>query len=61
MRHQADQKFERKRYLKEKKIGEGSKRRLEMLDIKNNMGNGRKCKCGEKDTSEHLITCEKYL
>ncbi len=46
------------------KIGEASKtlkRRLEMLDIGNNMGNGRKCKCGEKETSEHLIRCEKDL
>ena len=33
------------------------KRRLEMLDIGNNLGNDRKCLCKEKETSEHLVQC----
>ena len=61
MRHQKEQRFERKRYLREMGIREASKtmkRRLEMNDIGNNMGKDWKCKCGEKETSEHVIKCK---
>ena len=34
------------------------KRRLETIDIGNNLGRDRRCKCGEEDT-EHIIKCEK--
>ena len=33
-------------------------RRLEMLDIGNNFGKEKRCICGEKETTEHLIICE---
>ena len=62
MRHQEGQKFERKGYLLKMGIKEASrtiKRRLEMIDIGNNFGKGRKCnECGEKEDSEHLIVCQ---
>ena len=41
-------------------IEEASKtmrRRLEMINIGNNMGNGIVCECGEKETSEHIVEC----
>ncbi len=64
MRHQKEQKFERKRYLREMGIKEASqtiKRRLEMIDIGNNFGKGRICSCGEKETSGHVIECENEI
>eukprot|EP00794_Sanderia_malayensis_P012140 gene12140-13393_t len=48
MRHQREQKFERKRYVKEMGIKEASqtiRRRLEMIDLGNNFGKGRICSC----------------
>ena len=30
-----------------------------MLDIGNNYGKDRTCKCGEKETTEHLIMCSR--
>ena len=47
--------------MKEVGVNKASKilrRRLEMMDIGNNMGRGIKCKCGEKETTEHVIQCE---
>ena len=54
--------MDRKRYLNEMGIKEASRtvrRRLEMYDIGNNLGKERKCECGEKETSEHLIECRR--
>ena len=31
------------------------RRRPEMLDVGNNLGNGKKCKCGAKQERDHLI------
>ena len=31
------------------------KRRLEMIDIRNNLGRDRKCKSGEKEEIEHIV------
>ena len=62
MRHQVNQKFERKKYLQEMGVQEATKtvrRRLEMYDIGNNMGKNRKCTCGEKETTEHVLKCQK--
>ena len=61
MRHQKGQTWERKEYLKEMSVEEASRtmrRRLEMLDIGNNWGKQRKCRCGEKESSEHMIACK---
>ena len=61
VRHQKDQEYERKHYIKEmgvKKAGGVIRWRLEKLDIGNNMGRGRKCRCGEKETTEHIVECE---
>ena len=61
LRHQKGQKFERKKYLGEMTIAEASetmKRRLEMKDIGNNWGKRRICKCGERETVEHMVECE---
>ena len=41
-----------------KEVSETLMRRLEMTDIGNNWGKERKCKCGEKETTEHLIECK---
>ena len=60
MRHQIGQRFGRKSYLKKMGIREASTtiRRLEMVDIGNNMGKNRKCRrCKEKGTIEHLVEC----
>ena len=60
LRHQKGQKYERKQYLEEMAIAEASetiKRRLEMQDVGNNWGKKRECKCGEKETTEHMIEC----
>ena len=61
MRHQKGQKFGRKSYLEEMTIAEASltmRRRLEMIDVGNNMGKNRICKeCNVKETTEHMITC----
>ena len=62
MRHQVNQKFERKKYLQEMGVQEATKtvrRRLGMCDIGNNMGKNRKCTCGEKETTEHVLKCQK--
>ena len=63
-RHQKQQKIERKSYLSQMGIKEASdtvKRRLEMLDIGNNLGKDRKCLCKEKETSEHIIQCRRRV
>ena len=39
--------------------GNTIRRRLEMQDIGNNRGKDRKCICGEKETTEHIIECSK--
>ena len=31
------------------------RKRLEMMDVDNNYGKQRKCHCGEKETTEHII------
>ena len=62
LRHQCDQKYIRKEYLKEMSVTEAGntiRRRLEMQDIGNNRGKDRKCICGEKETTEHIIECSK--
>ena len=62
MRHQRGQRYERKKYLNEMGSRESSetiRRRLEMLDIGNNFGKKRVCRCGEKEGTEHLIDCLK--
>ena len=59
-RHQQGQKFERKKYVEGMGLSEASetiRRRLEMIDIGNNFGKGRKCECGRKETTEHMIEC----
>ena len=60
MRHMIGQEFRRERYLEELAVSEASrtlKRRLEMLDIGNNLGRNRMCKCGMKESTEHMIEC----
>ena len=32
-----------------------------MIDIGNNLGNGRLYRCGEKESSEHFIVCKNEL
>ena len=62
LRHQTSQTFERKAYLKEVSITEAAeilRLRLEMYDVGNNHGKKRKCECGEEETYEHLVECEK--
>ena len=63
MRHQIEQGFGRKKYLMEMGIKEASdtiRRRLEMIDIGNNLGKNRKCKkCNTKETIEHMIECRR--
>ena len=53
MRHQTNKGFQRKGYLREMGVREASttlRRRLEMLDLGNNLGNDRKCKkCNVKE------------
>ena len=64
MRHQIGQKYERKGYLRQvgvEEAGELVKRRLEMMDIGNNLGKDRRCQCGEKETTEHLIACKERM
>ena len=61
MRHQKEQEWERKWYLNEMNIEEASRtmrRRLEMLDLGNNWGRQRMCRCGERESSEHMISCK---
>ena len=61
LRHQKDQKYERKEYLKSTSVNKSSKilrTRLEMMDIGNNHGKQRKCICGENESTEHIIECE---
>ena len=61
MRHQRGQEFGKKSYLMKMGIEEASttmRRRLEMMDVGNNMGKNRKCKiCVQKETTEHMIEC----
>ena len=61
LRHQTEDQFNRKEYLRKlgiKKSNTVMRRRLEMIDIGNNYGRGRKCKCGEKETLEHIVVCK---
>ena len=61
-RHQKGNKFERQEYLKEvgiRKASEMIRTRLEMWDIGRNMGKDWKCKCGEDETIEHIMTCQR--
>ena len=61
LRHQKEQSYNRKVYLKEMGVTEASntlRRRLKMMDIGNNRGNQRKCKCGKEETIEHVMDCE---
>ena len=54
--------FGKKGYMRRMGISKVSttlKRRLEMIDIGNNLGRDRRCKCGEKEDTEHIIKCEK--
>ena len=58
LRHQKEQSYNRKVYLKEMGVTEASntlRRRLEMMDIGNNRGSQRKCKCGKEETIEHVM------
>ena len=32
-----------------------------MMDIANNLGNDRICRCGEKKASDHFIVCKNEL
>ena len=60
MRHQIEQTFVRKPYLQGLGVQEASRtirRRLEMYEVGNNMGKGRICRCGIKETVEHVINC----
>ena len=60
LRHQCDQKYNRKEFQKEISVTEAGntiRGRLEMQDIGNNRGKDRKCICGEKETTEHIIEC----
>ena len=34
------------------------KRRLEMMDVGNNLDKRRKCRCGEEESTEHIIKCQ---
>ena len=61
LRHQKEQKFEKQGYVKElgkARATEIVRTRLEMWDIGRNMGKDWKCKCGEQETTEHIIDCK---
>ena len=38
-----------------------SRRRLEMLGIRNDSGNRRACKCEDEEISEHLTICKEHV
>ena len=55
-------KTERQKYLEEEGIKtarEMIKTKLEMWDIGNNLGKERVCWCGELESTEHILECEK--
>ena len=57
-RHQRGQGFRRKGYIGRMSVSEVAgtiKRRLEMMDVGNNLGKRRKCRCGEEKSTEHII------
>ena len=61
IRQQKSQEYKRKEYLKWMSLKEASRairRRLEMMDIDNNDGKQSKYRCGEKETTEHIIQCK---
>lgn len=61
LRHQKNEKFERQKYLGETTLTEATemiRMRLEMEDIGNNQGKGRKCECGEEERTEHIVKCK---
>ena len=62
LRHKVREKHIRKKYLKRSSVRRTRKlmkMRLEMMDIGNNMGKDRRCRCGKKENIEHLIECSK--
>ena len=62
LRHQRHQKYERQKYLEEvgiKTAREIIKTKLEIWDVGSNFGMERKCWCGEKESSEHVVECER--
>ena len=63
MRHQKNQKYERQKYLGEtgmKNAKEIVRTKLEMWDLGKNLGNDRKCICGDnEEIIEHILDCKK--
>ena len=60
LRHHRHKKYERQKYLEEvgiKTAREIIKTKLEMWDVGSNFGIERKCCCGEKESSEHVLEC----
>ena len=57
-RQQRGQGLRRKGYIGRMSVSEVAgtiKRRLEMMDVGNNLGKKRKCRCGEEKSTEHII------